>query len=141
MFQRDFLLNEARKFAEMLARLMGLKAEGLTVEFDRETDALLQKEYDITLEHLAGLNLEDFKRDIEKSEYSAEKLNALGQILYVFAEPFADGDETITLLKKVLTIFDVLEQKHHYQSFDNIAKQKFTHQYLIKHARSYLENP
>jgi len=136
MFQRDFLLNEARKFAEMLARLMGLKAEGLTVEFNQQAEALLQKEYDTTLERLVGLSLEDFKNDIEDSGYSAEKLNALSQILYVFAEPFTNDEETASLLKKVLIIFEVLEQKHHFQSFDNIAKQKFIYQYLIKHVRS-----
>ena len=143
MFQRDFLVNEARKFAELLARLMGLKAEGLMVEFNKETDDLLQKEYDITLERLLALPLDDFREDIERSTYnshSPEKLNALSQILYVFAEPFADDDETASLLKKVLIIFEVLEQKHHFQSFDNVAKQKFIHQYFIEHVRPHLEN-
>jgi hypothetical protein len=135
MFQRDFLLNEARKFAEMLARLMGLKAEGMMVEFNHQADKLLQQEYDITLERLLALPEEDFRDDIERLGYSAEKLNALSQILYVFAEPFADDGETASLLKKVLIIFDALEQKHHYQSFDNIEKQKFIHQYFIKHVR------
>ena len=31
MFQRDYMLNEARKFAELLARLMGLKADRKSV--------------------------------------------------------------------------------------------------------------
>jgi uncharacterized protein (DUF1697 family) len=136
MFQRDFLLNEARKFAEMLARLMGLKAEGLMVEFDQQTDKLLQQEYNTTTERLLALSLDDFRHNIENANYTAEKLNALSQLLYLFAEPFADDDETASLLQKVLIIFDALEKQHHYQSFDNIAKQKFIHQYLIKHVRS-----
>jgi hypothetical protein len=134
MFQRDFLLNEARKFAEMLAKLMGLKAEGKIVEFNQQAGNLLQKEYDTTLEYLLSLSIDDFRYEITESNYSVEKLNALSQILYVFAEPFNDDDETASLLKKVLIIFEALEQKYHYQSFDNITKQNIIYHYLIKHA-------
>ncbi|MGN6179302.1 MAG: hypothetical protein ACTHNW_08980 [Mucilaginibacter sp.] len=136
MFQRDFLLNEARKFAELLAKLMGLKTEGKLLEFNQQAEALLQKEYDTSLEYLLGLSVEDFKQDITTSDYSAEKLNALGLLLYAFAEPFTDGEETVSLLKKVLIIFEALEQKYHYQSFDNITKQNIIYHYLIKHVRS-----
>jgi hypothetical protein len=136
MFQKDFLLNEARKFAEMLARLMGLKAEGAIEEFNRQADKLLQQEYDTILERLLSLPEYDFRQEIEKPGYSAEKLNALSQLLYVFADPFEDNTQTASLLNKVLIIFDALEQKHHYQSFDNIAKQKYIYQYFIKHERS-----
>jgi len=136
MFQRDFLLNEARKFAELLAKLMGLKAEDKIEEFNQQAEDLLQKEYDTSLEYLLGLSADDFKHDITTSGYSAEKLNALGQLLYAFAEPFNDADETASLLKKVLIIFEALEQKYHYQSFDNITKQNIIYHYLIKHVRS-----
>lgn len=105
MFQRDFLLNEARKFAELLAKLMGLKTEGKLLEFNQQAEALLQKEYDTSLEYLLGLSVEDFKQDITTSDYSAEKLNALGLLLYAFAEPFTDGEETASLLKKGIDYF------------------------------------
>ena len=124
-------MNEARKFAELLARLMGLKAEGKTVEFSQQAEKVLQQEYDTSLEYLVALPLDNFKQEIAQSDYSAEKLNALGQILYVFAEPFNDDVETASLLKKVLIIFEALEQKYHYQSFDNITKQNIIHHYLI----------
>lgn len=136
MFQRDFLLNEARRFAELLARLTGLKAEGKTVEFNRQAEKVLQNEYDSSLEQLLNLSEEDFKYRVEQSDYSAEKLNALSNILYAFAEPFKDDKETASLLKKVLIIFEALERKYHYQSFDNITKQNTIYHYLIKHVRS-----
>jgi hypothetical protein len=124
MFQKDLILNEARKFAEFLAKLMGLKAEGNYVEFDHQLNNILQKEYDIDLENLLALNEADFLDAIQCSTYSAEKLNALSQMLYVFAEPFKTDNETQLLLKKVLAIFDLLEQKYHYSSFENIDKRK-----------------
>lgn len=135
MFQRDFLLNEARKFAELLARLMGLKAEGRTVEFNEQAQKLLQQEYDTSLEQLLHLSVDDFKQEIEQANYSAEKLNALAQLLYAFAEPFNNENETASLLKKVLIIFEALEQKYHYQSFDNIAKQNIIYLYFIKNVQ------
>lgn len=136
MFQRDFLLNEARKFAEMLARLMGLKVEGEITEFNQQAENLLQREYDTSVELLTNLPEDDFRVQLQNLNYSKEKLNALGQLLYVFAEPFNDDVETESLLKKVLIIFDLLEQQHHFQTFDNIARQHNIHEYFIKHARS-----
>ena len=47
----------------------------------------------------------------------------------MFAEPFNQDEETQLLLKKVLTIFDLLEQKHHYESFENFDKRKTIYKY------------
>ena len=136
MFQHDLLLNEVRKFAEMLARLIGLKASGEIAECNQQAENLLQNEYDTSVELLTNLPEEDFRVQLQKLNYSKEKLNALGQLLYVFAEPFNDDVETASLLKKVLIIFDVLEQQYHFQTFDNIARQHNIREYFIKHARS-----
>jgi hypothetical protein len=124
MFQKDFMLNEVQKFAELLAKLMGLKAEGNYAEFNHHLNNILQKEYETDLENLLALNEAEFLETIQGSTYSAEKINALSQILYVFAEPFKTDNETQLLLKKVLAIFDLLEQKYHYSSFENIDKRK-----------------
>jgi hypothetical protein len=128
MFQRDFMLNEVRKFAELLARLVGLKTEGRYEEYHREFDAVMQKEYNAELEDLLALNEDEFTDRLKHSGYSTEKLNALSQLLYVFAQPFKT--ETEPILQKVLIIFELLEQKHHYQSFENIDKQKAIYKYF-----------
>jgi hypothetical protein len=123
MYQRDYILNEARKFAQLLAKLMGLKTEGQHEEFTKKFDEALQAEYDLELEELLGLSEADFKARLLSTDYSAEKLNALSQLLYVFADPFPATEETALLLKKVLAIFDILEQKHHFDSFENVEKR------------------
>ncbi|MES2275557.1 MAG: hypothetical protein V4592_06020 [Bacteroidota bacterium] len=130
MYQRDYLLNEARKFAQLLARLMGLKTEGNEDVFVQEFNQALQDEYDMELAQLLNLSQPDFKTRLQETDYSAEKLNALSQMLYVFAQPFAHNDDTILLLKKVLLIFDILEQKHHFDSFENIDKRKTIFRFL-----------
>jgi len=132
MFQRDFLLNEAQKLAELLARLMGLKTDGNHEAFEQQFNKAIQDEYDASLEKILALNENDFTSLLQSSGYSVEKLNALSQLLYVFALPFNDTSETALILKKVLLIFDTLEQKHNYYSFENIEKRKSIYNYYNK---------
>jgi ABC-type transport system involved in cytochrome c biogenesis ATPase subunit len=130
MFQRDYIMNEARKFALMLAKLLGLKAESEYEEYLKYFNEVLDEEYNAELEELLKLDEEGFKKRLIDAGYSSEKLNALGQMLYVFAEPFIADKETSALLKKVMVIFDLLETEHHYESFDNITKRNVIYQYF-----------
>ena len=137
MYQNDFLLNEVRRFALLLARLMGIKAKGQFEEYKQQFNKDLQKEYNIELEQLLGLNEDEFKAYLESSNYSSEKLNALGAMLYMFAEPFEWDDETSLILRKVLIIFDILEQNHHLQTFENIEKRNAIYKHFTAiHERS-----
>ena len=127
---RDIIVDEIRKTALILARILGLKAAGKQTEFVQQLNGLVLDEYNADLETLLALSEEDFRNLISSDKYSSEKLNALSQLFYVFAEPFKQDQPTQILLKKVITIFDVLEQKHHYQSFDNIAKRNTIYKYF-----------
>ena len=134
MFQNDYMLNEVRKFAELLARLLGLKADGKHEEYNDQFNEILQKEYDTEIETLLTLDVESFIDTLKQAAYSTEKLNALSQLLYVFAQPFKADEETVLILKKVLCIFDLLENEHHYQSFENIDKRKTIYHYFNTYA-------
>jgi hypothetical protein len=123
MMQRDYMLNEARKMALLLAKLMGLKTESSDEEYQQYFNSILQDEYNTELDDLLKASETDFSAMLNQRAYSAEKLNALSQMLYVFAEPFNADEETASILKKVLAIFDVLESDHHYESFDNLNKR------------------
>ena len=127
---RDIVVDEMRKTALIIAKLLGLKIAGKQTEFVQEVNGLMLKEYDTDLETLLGLSQEDFNEFINSDRYSSEKLNALSQMLYMFAEPFRQDEATQLLLKKVMAIFDVLEQKHRYQSFDNISKRNAIYKYF-----------
>ena len=130
MYQRDYILNEARKLARLLAKLMGLKADGDYEEYTKQFDIALQDEYNIELEVLLSLTEEEFKVHIFSSGHSVEKLNALAQMLYVFAEPFDQSVDSILTLKKVLILFDVMAEKHHFDSFENIEKRNTIYRHL-----------
>ena len=121
----------------MLAKLLGLKAEGKFEEYIQQFNHDLQTEYNIELEKLLGLNDDEFIAHLNASAYSPEMLNALSQMLYVFAQPFEVDDETGLILRKVLVIFDFLEQNHHFQSFENIDKRNIIYKHFNTiHARS-----
>ena len=121
--QRDYLLNEAHKMALLIAKLMGLKAEDNNEEYQQYFNTILHNEYQTELAQLLALSETAFKDRIASAGYGAEKLNALSQMLYVFAEPFPVNEDTALLLKKVLVLFDLLESEHHVESFDNLTKR------------------
>ncbi|WP_157799070.1 hypothetical protein [Mucilaginibacter auburnensis] len=124
------IIDETRKIALIIAKLMGIKEQGTKQEFADEFEKVLKEEYEAELEALINLNEDEFKSLVNSGRYNAEKLNALSQLLYVFAEPFYNDADTKLLLKKVMIIFDVLEQKHRFQSFDNISKRNAIYRYF-----------
>lgn len=127
MYQRDYVLREVQKFTLMLSRLLGLKAAGKMEDFNLEVQSVLQDEYNSDLERLLGFSEVEFNTFIGDSGFSAEKLNALAQILYVFGQPLTSTPETVLIMRKVLLLFDFLAEKHHYSSFQNteIANQLY----------------
>jgi len=132
MYQQDYLMSEARKFARLLAKLMGLKVAGEYEEYTRQFDVVLRDEYHIELNLLLSLTADTFKTHVLSADYSTEKINALSQMLYVFAEPFIYSDATQLILKKVLILFDILGEKGHFDSFENIEKRNAIYRYFIK---------
>ncbi|MFA6086392.1 hypothetical protein [Mucilaginibacter sp.] len=123
MQQHDYILNEARKLALILAKLMGLKVEGREEDYLQYFNSTLQDEYSIELEELLNLSDDEFADALKKADHSADKLNALSQMLYMFAEPFEANEDTAAILKKVMIIFDLLETQHHFESFENLNKR------------------
>jgi hypothetical protein len=108
---------------------LSLRTKGKHQEYKVELSTVLQNEYDAELEKLLSFTENSFTSAIKQANYSAEKLNALGRLLIVLSQPFTASIETILTLKKVLIIFDMLEQKHHYQSYQNIESRKIIYQY------------
>ncbi len=130
MFQRDIVMDDIRKTARIIEKIFGIKAKGMVNEFKQQFDKTSQNEYAAELEKLISLNQENFESVVKSDQYSAEKLVTLSQMLYVLAEPFEQNEETQQLLKKVIAILDVLEEKYHIQSFDNITRRNAIYKYF-----------
>ncbi len=113
-----------------MARLAGLKEEAKPDEFIKLADTMLQDEFDIKLDELLDLSIADFEQFLTEGSYKADKLDALAQLLYMYAEPFTPSAETLLTLQKILLIFELMEKKHHSSSFQNISKQNIIYQFL-----------
>ena len=130
MHTRDIVMDDIRKTALIIEKIFGVKGGGMVNEFKQEFDKTLQNEYAAELEQLLALNQEDFEVLIKSDKYNADKLVTLSQMLYVFADPFEQNEETQQLLKKVIAVLDVLEEKYHIQSFDNITRRNAIYKYF-----------
>lgn len=130
MYKESFIDNEIRKLALIFARLMGLKADGKVDEFIYLADSTLLNEYNIDWDELPGMPLDDFEALLQNNNYSADKLDALAELLYLRAESLDIGDKALACLQKVLLIFNMLEKKYHRQSLGNVNKRNFINQYL-----------
>jgi hypothetical protein len=100
MQQRDYILNEARKLALILARLMGLKVEGKEEDYLQYFNSTLQDEYSTELESLLNLPDAEFTDTLKKANYSSEKLNALGQCYICLPNPLKQMKTRPLSLKK-----------------------------------------
>jgi len=132
MLRRDILLAEVEKLALILARLVGLKEDGKQAEFNQLAEDTALKEYDIPLAELLEMPVSDFEAWLLLQPISAGKLDALAHLLYLHSEPF--NVETIPCIQKILFIYDLLEQKHHRQSLDNINRRKQMEKFMVNNA-------
>jgi hypothetical protein len=134
MYRKDHILNETERLARLIAKLLGLKA---MPDKDEEAQEVyytgLKDEYGLTPDELHGISVDDFTLWLKQQNLSTPKLDTLAQLLYYDAAPFKADITTLTKLQKVLLIFDMLEQEHHQQSFDNIGKRNIIQQYIQKH--------
>jgi len=134
MYQKDFILNEAERLARLIAKLLGLKSQaGNDDEAEHLYQHALVDEFGLTREEMLSSAPESFKQWLQYKSFNAVKLDALAQLIYHDCEPLAANTETLTQLKKVLVIFDMLEQQHHQQSFDNLSKRNIIQQYIQKY--------
>lgn len=134
MYQKDFILNEAERLARLIAKLLGLKSQaGHEEEAEQLYQHALVDEFGLTEEEMLMSTPESFKQWLQYKSFNAAKLDALAQLIYHDNEPFEANAETLTQLQKVLVIFNMLEQAHHQQSFDNMSKRNLILQYIQKH--------
>lgn len=134
MYQKDFILNEAERLARLIAKLLGLKSQaGHEEEAEQLYQHALVDEFGLTEEEMLMSTPESFKQWLQYKSFNAAKLDALAQLIYHDNEPFATNTEALTQLQKVLVIYDMLEQQHHQQSFDNLNKRNIIQQYIQQH--------
>jgi primase-polymerase (primpol)-like protein len=130
MFSKDFILNETQKLAQLIAKLAGVKAGGDMEQYIQMFNNELNDQFKLTLSDLQTFTAEEFSSKLSTEPYSAEKLNALALLLHQHVAPYQADNETLSTLKKILLIFEMLETDHHWQSMENIQRRKYIHQFF-----------
>lgn len=130
MYRRDIILNEAQRFAQLLAKLLGLKTAREDEEANAFYNTMLTDEFGLNNVELQKLSNDDFKALLNQRHYRADQLDALAKLLYYHVQPMNLTPVTIILLQKALLIFDVLEKEHHTQSFENIQIIQHINQFI-----------
>jgi hypothetical protein len=131
MHRRDLITAEIQKLALALTRVMGIKLEGRTDEFDVLFKETLKKEFDLDYDELLEYNQSDFDLYLNELNHPAEKLELLSNFLYFKIESFENTGENKDLAERVAQLYDFIEKKHHTFSLENLGRQKQIQQFLL----------
>ena len=124
------MMAEIKKLAQVLARILGLKNDNKLDEAEELLTSTVEENFGLSIDDLTAISIQDFETILKNKNYPSEKLDILGQFLFESVYPFEDIPETDTTLHKVLLIFRLLEEEHHIQSFDNLAKREMIDKFL-----------
>ncbi len=133
MIRRDFLQAEIAKLAQALAKILGLKNAGKVQEADNLISKSLLQDFDLNADELLLLDADQLKLLLSTKNFPAQKLDLLSQFLWESVSPFQYKPETVAVLNHVLTIYQLLEQEHHTQSFENLSRKRSIIQFLEQH--------
>jgi hypothetical protein len=131
MLRRDFLQAQTQKLAQVLARIVGLKRDGLTEEAEVILEGVLQEDFGLSRGDLENDSAKEFIGTVRTQGYSAEKADLLAQFLFERASPFLREDPANQrLLEKVLALYDLLETDFHRQSLENLNRRTIIRNFL-----------
>lgn len=130
MLRRDLLTAEIKKLAEALARILGLKKEGLTEEADVQLQEMLEREYGLSYKDLYGLHNADFLELLHKAQFPAEKLDVLTQILYSIFEPTKQDKENQAIATKLQSVYQLLVTEYRIINMINLERETVIKNYL-----------
>jgi hypothetical protein len=130
MLRRDLLTAEIKKLAEALARILGLKKEGLTEEADVQLQEMLEREYGLSYKDLYGLHNADFLELLHKAQFPTEKLDVLTQILYSIFEPTKQDKENQAIATKLQSVYQLLVTEYRIINMINLERETVIKNYL-----------
>lgn len=131
MLRRDFLQAQMQKLAQVLARIIGLKKDGLPDEAQALLHHILKDEFGIEPADLQAPDPDQFLARIRAQAYGPEKTDLLSNFLYQAATPFrADDPECKAILQKVLALYDLLETDFRWQSLENLNRRTHIREFL-----------
>jgi len=123
MIRKDFIEAEIQKLAQVLARIIGLKNDGHLDEATELANQTIADEFSLSRDFLETSSVEDFGEWLNTKNYSPEKLNLLGSLLFESVYPFNETEETLQVLHKTALVLNRLETEYHQQSLENLHRR------------------
>lgn len=130
MIRKDFVEAEIQKLAQIIAKIIGLKNDGNLDQALEASRQCLSESFGLDQQLLDNGTIEEFEQVLKSRNYSAEKLNALAQLLFENAHPFQDTEECVAVVRKTALVLNLLETEHHQQSFENISRREIIDNFL-----------
>ncbi len=130
MIRKDFIEAEIQKLAQIIAKIIGLKNDGNLDEALEISQQTISENFGFDKNFLEQASVEEFETELRSRNYSAEKLNALAQILFESSYPFQDTEECVAVMHKVALVLNLLESEHHQQSFENLSRREMIDNFL-----------
>ena len=130
MIRKDFIEAEIQKLAQIIAKIIGLKNDGNLDEVLETSHQTISENFLFDNKFLDQASVEEFETELRSRNYSAEKLNALAQILFESSYPFQDTEECVAVMHKVALVLNLLESEHHQQSFENLSRREMIDNFL-----------
>lgn len=121
---------EIKKLSEALARILGLKKDGETVEADRQLQEFLETEFGLTYKDLAQMDEPVFIGFLKQAQFSAEKLEVLSQLIYSLFNPNERDEENQVLALKLKLIYGILVTEHRIINMVNLDRENLVKKYL-----------
>lgn len=131
MLRRDYIQAEMQKLAQVLARIMGLKRDGLDEEATTLLEHTLKESFGLDSSEITDKSADAFIESVRNKTFPAEKADLLAKFLFESVQPLRAEDRlTVPTLLKVLALFDLLEKDYHQQSLENLQRRSTIVKYL-----------
>jgi len=123
MIKKDFMEAEIQKLAQVLARIIGLKNDGNIDAATELANQTVEEEFSLSKNFLETHSVEEFEEWLNTKNYSPEKLNLLGSLMFESVYPFNETEETEQVLRKTALVLNRLETEYHQQSLENLHRR------------------
>ncbi len=130
MYKRDLITTEIEKLAQVLAKILGLKAELKLKEAEDLFNETLFNAFGLERASLLNIDMTPFSTWLESSNLNAEQLNTLGDFLYSELDFEQNPINSALIAQKLNLIYHCLADKHQIVHLINLGRQKYIQQYI-----------
>ncbi len=123
MFRKDLMTTEMQQLAQVLARIFGLKIDGLVLEADEEIGNSLKNDFGLDLVDLENFTAAEFDQYLRKVEFSKDKIEVLSQLLYAKIDSFENTEQNKDIAERLLQLYDFIEIEHNTSSFEILSRK------------------